>query len=189
MIRLLCFSSVFWLALGGPAENATTPASKAFERLRSLTGEWQGSVEWSGARTDKGRIKASYSLTGYGSAVVENLIPEGDSVPAMTSIYHLDGSDLRMTHFCGAKNQPRLKATEIAADGASVGFSFVDATGLEAHPAHVSAVRIRFVSGDRLIIQFTFEGNGRMSIEKIDLQRGRTGSRDEGPKTEPLRQI
>jgi hypothetical protein len=40
-----------------------------------------------------------------------------------------------------------------------------------------------------LIIQFTFEGNGRMSIEKIDLQRGRTGSRDEGPKTEPLRQI
>jgi len=37
----------------------------------------------------------------------------------------------------------------------------VDATGLEAHPAHVSAVQLRFLPGDRLKIQFTFEGNGR----------------------------
>jgi len=189
---LIWFSMVLRLAAAGPASPApapVTPASRAFERLRTLTGDWAGTVEWSGARSEKGRMRVSYSLTGYGSVVVENLIPEGDIVPAMTSVYHLDGSDLRMTHYCGAKNQPRFKATRFEDDAALVGFAFVDATGLEAHPAHVSAVQLRFLPGDRLKIQFTFEGNGRSSVETIDLQRGNAGARDRGRKPDPLRAI
>ena len=65
----------------------------------------------------------------------------------------------------------------------------MDATGLEAHPAHVSAVQLRFLPGDRLKIQFTFEGNGRSSVETIDLQRGNAGARDRGRKPDPLRAI
>jgi hypothetical protein len=49
-------------------------------------------------------------LTGNGSALVESLIMGG--VPTMTTVYHLDEADLRMTHYCGAKNQPRLKAAK-----------------------------------------------------------------------------
>jgi len=184
MTGLLFLSSFLWLAAAGQDGNATTPASRAFERLRGLTGDWAGSVQWSGARSEKGRMRVSYSLTGYGSVVVENLIPEGDSVPAMTSIYHLDGPMLRMTHYCGAKNQPRFKATKIEDDGASVDFSFVDATGLEAHPAHVSAVRLRFLPGERLRLQFTFEGSGKTSIETIDLERGHAGTRQKAPQVE-----
>jgi hypothetical protein len=188
MSRLLWLASALWLGLAGSPEQ-TSPASRAFERIRTLTGDWEGTVVWSGARTETGRMRASYSLTGNGSAVVENLIPEGEIVPAMTSIYHLDGADLRMTHYCGAKNQPRLKATRIEEDGASVSFAFVDATGLESHPAHVSAVRLQMLPADRLQIQFTFEGNGRTSIEKIDLQRGGSKSRDRGRKVLPPERI
>lgn len=188
MSRLLGLASALWLALAGSPEQ-TAPASRAFERIRTLTGEWEGSVEWTGARTEKGRMRASYSLTGNGSAVVENLIPEGEIVPAMTSIYHLDGSELRMTHYCGARNQPRLKASRIEEDGASVSFAFVDATGLEAHPAHVTAVRLQMLPVDHVQIQFTFEGNGRTSVEKIDLQRGRAGARQKPKGPEPLRKI
>jgi hypothetical protein len=184
MGRLVWLATALWLSLAAPPPAQTTPASRAFERLRTLTGDWEGTAEWTGARTEKGRMRASYTLTGNGSAVVENLIPEGGMVPAMTSIYHLDGSDLRMTHYCGAQNQPRLKATRIEEDGASVSFSFVDATGLEAHPAHVSAVRLQMLPADRVQIQFTFEGNGRTSVEKIDLQRGRSGTGHHAPKAE-----
>jgi hypothetical protein len=192
MSPLIWFSMVLWLATAGPARPVDAPvasASRAFERLRTLTGEWAGTVEWSGARSDKGRMRVSYSLTGNGSVVVENLIPEGDIVPAMTSVYHLDGPELRMTHYCGAKNQPRFKATKFEDDAAYVGFSFVDATGLEAHPAHVSAVQLRFMPGERLRLQFTFEGNGRSSVETIDLQRGGTGARERSRKPETLRTI
>jgi hypothetical protein len=55
-----------------------------------------GSVEWSGARTEKGKMNATYYLTGAGSSVVENLTVNGTAL--MTSVYHLDGLDLRMTH-------------------------------------------------------------------------------------------
>ena len=189
MSGLLWLASALWLGMAGPAAPPAAPASRAFERIRTLTGEWEGSVEWTGDRSSKGRMRASYSLTGNGSAVVENLVPAGEIVPAMTSIYHLDGSELRMTHYCGAKNQPRLKATRIEEDGAAVSFSFVDATGLEAHPAHVTAVRLQMLPADRLQIQFTFEGNGRTSVEKIELQRGRAGTRQKPSGADPLRKI
>jgi hypothetical protein len=89
----------------------------------------------------------------------------------MTSVYHLDGPDLRMTHFCGAGNQPRLKASRIDDAQGIVQFSFVDATNLVVQPAHVDAVEIRFVSADQLVVQFTFVGGGKTSTEHLDLQR------------------
>ena len=186
MTHAIWLASVLWLALASPTET-TTPASRAFERLRMLTGDWEGTSEWTGGRTGAGRMRASYSLTGNGSAVVENLIPSGETVPAMTSIYHLDGSDLRMTHYCAARNQPRLKATRIENDGSSVTFSFVDATGLDANPAHVSAVRLQMLPADHLQIRFTFEGGGKTSVETIDLERGHARSRNERRKADPLR--
>jgi hypothetical protein len=59
--------------------------------------EWEGSFEWIGARTATGTVNATYSETGNGSAVVENLAMDG--VPAMTSVYHLDGADLLRNSF------------------------------------------------------------------------------------------
>ena len=55
-------------------------------------------------------MNATYYVTGNSSAVVENLINE--STPVMTSVYHLDGRDLRMTHFCGAQNQPKTEGAQ-----------------------------------------------------------------------------
>ena len=72
----------------------------ALARLRTLAGEWEGTFTWTGARKDTGAMNATYYLTGNNSAVVENLTMAG--VPTMTSVYHLNGAELRMTHYCGA---------------------------------------------------------------------------------------
>ena len=189
MIHLISLWGVLWLGFSGPADTQETVARKTLERLRGLAGDWVGTLEWSGARTGGGRIKATYSVTGNGSAVIESLIMDGETDPSMTSVYHLDGSDLRMTHYCGAQNQPRLKASKIAEDGSVIQFSFVDATDLTAHPAHVSALEIRFLPDERLGLQFTFENNGKTSVERIDLERTRRGSLDGRGALEPLRQI
>src|SRR5262245_26894912 len=113
MHRLVSFFAAAWLGFAAAVSADETPSARVLERLRGLAGDWEGSLEWSGARTGTGRVKASYSTTGYGSAVVENLYMGDDALPSMTSVYHLDGSDLRMTHYCGARNQPRLKASRI----------------------------------------------------------------------------
>ena len=151
------------------AQAQPTPASNALVKLRALTGEWEGTLEWSGARTGTGTLKASYHLAGNKSAVIEDLMMGNDRDPSMMSVYHLDGADLRMTHYCAAQNQPRLKATRIDED--RIAFSFVDATNLTAQPAHVEALEIRFVSPSKLILEFTFDAHGKKSVEHIELKR------------------
>jgi len=158
----LCFSET---AGGG------TEAAAALAKIRALAGEWEGPFEWTGARTGGGTMHVSYYLTGYGSAVVENLSSGGD--PSMTTVYHLDGADLRMTHFCGAQNQPRLKASRIDLAQGVIDFSFVDITNLKSPDApHVYGCELRFLDADRITLTFLFEsGPAQKSRERIDLKR------------------
>jgi len=175
MHRRISLLGAAWLGLVTAVSAEQTPAARTLERLRALAGEWEGTLEWSGARTGTGPVRASYSTSGYGSAVVENLFMGDDKLPSMMSVYHLDGSDLRMTHYCGAQNQPRLKVSRIDEAGGVVQFAFVDGTGLVEHPAHVAGVELRFLPDDRLVVEFTFEGAGKTSKEHIELKR--TGPR------------
>jgi hypothetical protein len=149
---------------------AETASDRVFERLRGLAGKWEGTFSWSHGRTESGKLKATYYLTGNGSALVENLIM-GDS-PTMTTVYHLDGVDLRMTHYCAARNQPRLKATHIDESAGAIEFSFVDVTNATACPAYVNAFRIQFDGTDHLDLRFTFGGgSAKGAIENVALRR------------------
>ena len=145
-------------------------ASKALEQIKSLVGNWDGTAKWTGARTGSYPLNASYYVTGNGSALVENLIQEG--VPVMTSVYHLDGADLRMTHFCAAQNQPRLKANHIDLGQGLIDFDFVDITNLRSADApHVHGLKMRLLDHDHLSITFLFAAGEKESQEQIDLKR------------------
>jgi hypothetical protein len=168
--RFVCFVAVLCPSMIGVSEDRPDTGTAAFARIRALAGEWTGSFEWTGGRTDKGTMNATYYETGNGSAMVENLTVGG--VPTMTSVYHLDGGDLRMTHYCGARNQPRLKASRIDGARGILDFSFVDATNLTSPDApHVYGLEMRFVAADRITLTFLFEGAGKRSRERIDLKR------------------
>src|SRR5881227_3335701 len=121
VLGLLTFSSL------RAADEST--GARALNQLKTLAGNWEGVFEWRGARSGSGAMKVTYYTTGNGSAVVENLIME--NAPVMASVYHLDGADLRMTHFCGAQNQPRLKAGRVDLAHGAVDFGFVDVTNLK----------------------------------------------------------
>jgi hypothetical protein len=163
------FALLFLSALGISATQNDTGVA-ALAKLSALSGDWTGSVEWTGARSDTGNMNASYYVTGNGSAVVENLTMGG--VPMMTSVYHADGADLRMTHYCGAKNQPRLKATRIDTAKGIYDFAFVDVTNLASPDApHVYGLEMRLLDADHIIVTFLFEGGGKQSRERIDLKR------------------
>ncbi len=167
MCRL--YAVIFFCVIGvSQAENDTGAA--AFAQLRPLAGDWAGSFEWSGGRSDTGPVNATYYATGNGSAIVENLSMGG--VPAMTSVYHLDGADLRLTHFCAAQNQPRLKASRIDNAHGILDFSFVDATNLSSPDApHVYGLEVRLLDADHITLTFLFEGRGKRSKERIELKR------------------
>jgi hypothetical protein len=170
MGRILLLAGIVCLCTMGRSEAREDAGTAALAQLRGLAGEWEGSLEWTGARTGTGSVNATYYETGNGSAVVENLAMNG--VPSMTSVYHLDGPDLRMTHYCGAQNQPRLKARQIDVAKGIMDFDFVDATNLRSPDApHVYGLEMRLLNTDHITLAFLFEGDGKRSKEFIDLKR------------------
>ena len=144
--------------------------SASFAKLKNLVGRWEGTAQWTGARTDSYPMKATYSLTGHGTALVEDLGDETD--PVMTSIYHMDGTSLRMTHYCGVGNQPRLKATTLKQDPLDVSFEMVDITNMpDPQGPHVSGVEIALDKEDQITLIFTFTKGASQSTETIHLSR------------------
>jgi len=171
-------SKALWIVFGCAVTLAAssaeeTESSKALSQIKALIGNWSGTFQWTGGRHDSGSMNATYYLTGNGSAVVENLANE--STPTMTSVYHLDGRDLRMTHFCGAQNQPRLKARRIDLDHGAIDFEFVDATNLRSADApHVHGLEIRLIDANHLTLTFLFQSGSVESREEINLKRTET---------------
>ena len=166
---LFAFSLLIHAAVN-PAAGAPSPAAAAFEKLRSAAGEWTGTYEWSGARTGGGAIEVRYAVMARNSAVIETLIQGGE--PTMMSVYHLDGSDLRMTHYCGAQNQPRLKASRIDPARGEIDFAFVDVTNLASPTSgHVHGAQIRMPDAEHLTIVFLFLAGKDRSTERIELRR------------------
>jgi hypothetical protein len=170
MGRMFLVVAALCLVVIAVSQGEDGTGAAAFAKLSTLAGDWEGPYEWTGSRTGTGKMDVTYSLTGNGSAVVENLIVGG--TPSMTSVYHLDGADLRMTHYCGAQNQPRLKAQRIDVAKGILDFDFVDITNLRSPDApHVHGLEIRFLDADHMTLTFLFQSGSQESRERITLKR------------------
>lgn len=142
----------------------------AFERLKTLVGKWKGEFHWTGARSGGGELDVEYGLTGNGSALIENQI--GPSGSVMMTIYHPDGEDLRLTHFCAARNQPRMKVTRVSPDGAQLRFEMVDITNLQSPDAsHTTSIEVELRGDDQVELTLTVLASGEESVEHLSLKR------------------
>jgi hypothetical protein len=168
--RTVVLAIVATLGLGARAGSAADlPTPLMYTLVASLEGDWHGIAEWSEGRTGSYELDLRYRLTGGGSAVVEDWLVKGRST--MMSVYHLDDGDLRMTHYCGAQNQPRLRATKFDETGI-IEFSFVDVTNAGEHPAYVQAATVKVLSEDRLEVVLRFGGPaGPVGVETLRMQR------------------
>ena len=143
-----------------------TPSRAAFEQLKNLEGKWKG-------RSTKGWEESiTYKTIAAGSVVVGNSFDAHPNETMMT-MYHLDGERLMLTHYCVAKNQPRLVATSFSDDGKTVTFTFLDGTNLPSRDrGHMDKVIIRFVDNNHVISQWSWYQNGKESwMEEIQLER------------------
>ena len=134
----------------GPKTEGSTDAA-AFARLKTLVGEWEGQT-----RMGKGHL--SYELIAGGTALVEKETAE--NMPAMLTVYHLDGDRLMLTHYCMAGNQPRMRARAFDAAAGQLELDFVDGTNLPAGAGHMHSAKLRFVDQDHLATEWTFYENG-----------------------------
>src|SRR4051812_30909218 len=106
MKNLKLFSALGVLAtFAVPAIAADNNAAAAFERLKKLAGTWE-------AKTADGKTaRVTYEVIANGTAVVERENADVEhNRSAMETVYHLDGKDLVLEHFCMAGNQPKMRA-------------------------------------------------------------------------------
>lgn len=151
-------AAMFPLSGGAADAGPGITAKAAFAALKALAGEWAGTV---GVSADKGAPgKVNFRVTSGGSAVFERQFP--DQPHEMTSVYHLDGDDLVLTHYCAAGNQPRMKLDRKRSSAHELIFEFSGGSNLNpARDGHVHAGRIRLPGADRLEAEWYFHADGK----------------------------
>jgi hypothetical protein len=129
-------------------------AKAAFARLKTLTGTWKTKLEGPHAaakakehkdgHTDQ--VTVNFKLTGAGSALLETQFP--GTGHEMTSVYHLDGEDLLMTHYCAMGNQPRVKLDRAHSKPDHLIFVFDGGTNLDPKKdMHIHGLTMTFKDG------------------------------------------
>jgi hypothetical protein len=106
-----------------PMPNTSGPqsdAQKAFEKLKTLAGSWEGSIM--GLSTH-----ITIRVTSSGNAILHEATGPGRPDNPITMFY-VDGDRLLLTHYCDAGNRPRMVG-KISPDGKTVEFDFLDVSG------------------------------------------------------------
>jgi hypothetical protein len=166
--RLVTFACLACLLLGVPAiAGGTEPpdASAAFARLERLAGRWQ-------AKSSKGwSDEVTYEVVARGSAVVQRTAFADHPAETMYTVYHLDGDRLLLTHYCEARNQPRLVLVEAGDD--RLAFDFLDATNLPSRDhGHMDRAVFTFLDDDHFSSRWTWFQDGRERwLEEITYRR------------------
>jgi hypothetical protein len=124
---LLATAMLANFALANAEEKPASAASRRFEALKKLVGEWV-EVGKDGKPTDT--IISSFRVTAAGSVIEETIFPGTEH--EMVTMYHLDGPDLVLTHYCDFGNQPRMRA-EPGENAEKIVFKFIGASNLKSN--------------------------------------------------------
>jgi len=140
------------------------------ERMKGLAGHWRGNV----TTEDGPPAEVVYTVTAGGSAVEEKLFP--GTPHEMVSMYHLDGGDLVLTHYCAMGNQPRMRLVS-ASEGnpAQLRFDFAGGTNVDpAKDMHMHAGLITLRGADRLDAEWAVWDKGKqVGANKFFLARAK----------------
>jgi len=161
-LKMFCLLGLV-AALGIPSLAADNNAA-AFEKLKKLAGTWE-------SRTSDGKTgKVTYEVIANGSAVIERDEHDGTS---METVYHLDGKDLVLEHYCMAGNQPKMRASVYNPQTGELQFEFVSVGNLSSPGAgHMHNAAFKFVDDNQFASEWTFfEGGKAKFTEKIESRR------------------
>ncbi len=131
--------AVLFAALPAGAEVAATDA---FAQLKGLAGTWQDQGEGGGGVHE-------FRVSAVGSVVMETMFPETDQ--EMINMYHLDGEELVVTHYCAAGNQPQMKLDRAASSADHLVFAYTG--GMNHDPAidmHIHSAELTLMPDGRL---------------------------------------
>jgi len=100
--------------------SAQSDAKKAFEKLKTLAGSWEGSIMGM-------PVQVTIRVTSSGNAILHEGTSSGMKDNPITMLY-VDSDRLLLTHYCDSGNRPRMQG-KLSPDGKTVTFDFLDVSG------------------------------------------------------------
>jgi len=148
-----------------PAQRPAT-ASAGFDLLKSLVGEWEGSMNKGGQVLP---VTTTFRMVSDGSVLMNVL---GAGTPhEMVTMFHLDNSNLLATHYCAVHNQPRFRFVP-SPQANTVTFKFKDATNLASPTTpHMVGLKITFVNANHHDEDWTFLADGKEGTTRFSFHR------------------
>ena len=150
ILIILVATAAVVLAQDNPpkAAAAQSDAKKAFEKMKTLAGSWQGTVM-------DVSINFTIRAVSSGTAVLHEGHTDKAGPPKHEiTMFYVDGDRLLATHYCDAGNRSRWEG-KISPDEKSIEFSFLDVTG-STRGGYLKDMVITMIDADHHIVAFTF---------------------------------
>jgi len=163
----LALSTVAVLASAGSDAKAQ-PKPPSLDLIKKLAGDWVA-LDEHGEPTEE--VISTYRVTAGGSAVLEMLFAGTEK--EMVTVYHQDGEDLVLTHYCVMGNQPRMRAQPITEEGTLVFKCTGDGGNMRSEDdAHMHQGTIRMIDEDHIDVAWANSVKGVSDYTaKFDLVR------------------
>ena len=150
---------------------AQSAAEKSFDKLKALSGVWEGKVTIDppmATSNHDGPLHVTLRTTSSGHALMHEMASQGSTDDPITMVY-LDGGRLLLTHYCDAGNRPRMEG-KISPDGKTVEFEVLDVAGSNEHE-HMHHVTFTFIDADHHLEDWTFMIGDKAIHGHLDLTR------------------
>src|ERR1700730_5123823 len=132
------------------ADPPATTDSRAFDNLKKLVGRWEAPLG------NNKTIVDTFQTFAFGTAILAEEWVGGQQITS--TVFYMDGAQLRADHYCDYLNQPRYVA-RTSTDPSVIDFEFREATNLEAHAKHFHSTTWRFIDADHLTQDWRIEGS------------------------------
>jgi len=167
MILPVCVALAVFFAAAQEKEphGSTVTGTPQWEKLKSLTGEWEG-YTMQGKEKMNGHI--SVRTTGDGSALMHWM--DAGTPHEMITMFHMDKAELLATHYCAAHNQPRMKAVPSDKPG-QIMFEFKDGTNIRPGDGFMRRLTIEFVDSEHHNEIWGYDTNGKVDTATFYMTR------------------
>jgi hypothetical protein len=166
MRKLIVTSAAAILILGAiTARVGSQPApANAFDRLKTLVGEWDGSDPIGK------HVQDTIRLVSNNTALEETFQTDTDN--QMVTMYTPDGNRLALTHYCSKGNQPHLETPAVTVSSNEFAFAFIGAANLASNnDMHMHGMTLKIEDNDHFSETWTLMANGKEQTETFHLRR------------------
>jgi hypothetical protein len=157
-----------------PVAPARSDAQRSFDQMKSLAGEWEGSITVPEVPEMGGKLfHISLRVTSRGHVLVHELQEAGTALDATkydhpVTMLYLDEDQLTLVHYCDAGNRPRMTGKG-SPDGKTVEFELKDISGNPQYHMHHSVFTI--IDANHHIEDWTFMMGDKPIHPHFDLHR------------------